>query len=126
MDELRATRELLDRQVREAIATDPLAALPAIAEIHKDTGDHLREAVAAATAQSSWSQIADAIGVSKQAAHQRFKTYAQQTAHEIKTQHRTMKRARRRGDAEAATQARARRDELVEELKSAAGELKNV
>ena len=120
MDDLLATRELLARQVRQAIAADPLAALPTIADLHKDTGEHLRDAVAAATASSSWSQIADAIGVSKQAAHQRFKAYAKDVSAEIRAQHKSMRQARRRGDAEAAAAARARRDELTEDLKRAA------
>ncbi len=120
MDDLSATRELLSQQLAEAIATDPLRALPVIAEIQKETGDHLQEAVRQASSSSSWAQIATALGVSKQAAHQRFNAYAKDVTHEIKSEHRAMKRARRNGDADQAATARARRDDLIAELKTSA------
>jgi predicted DNA-binding protein YlxM (UPF0122 family) len=125
MDDLRTTRELLSRQLAEAIATDPIGALPTISALQKETDEHLREAVRAAALTSSWSEIAGAIGVSKQAAHQRFKTYAKSVAEEMKTEHRTMKKARRHGNADQAAQARARRNELAEDLRTAARALKD-
>ena len=124
MSDLLQTRELLSQQVHAAIAADPRSALPTIAELHKDTGNYLRDAVAAASIDSSWSEIADAIGVSKQAAHQRFKAYAKDVTAEIKHEHRAMKRSRRDGKADQAAQARARRDQLIADLRSAADELK--
>jgi hypothetical protein len=125
MDDLLATRELLFRQLAEAIATDPIGALPTIAALQKETDEHLREAVRAAAGSSSWQEIADALGVSKQAAHQRFRAYAAGVAEQIKTEHRAMKQARRIGDVDQAAQARARRDELGANLRTAARTLKD-
>ena len=124
MDDLAATRGLLYRQLDEAIATDALGTLPFIVELKRGTDDRLREAVRSATAGASWSEIAAELGVSKQAAHQRFKHFAKGVQTEIKAEHRAMKQAQRRGDAAEAAEARARRDGLVDQLKSAAKDLK--
>jgi hypothetical protein len=51
--------------------------------------------------------------------------YTKDVVGEIKTEHEAMKRARRRGDSEGAAQARARRDELTAQLRSAADELEH-
>jgi len=82
------------------------------------------EAVRQAALTSSWREIATALGVSKQAAHQRFKTYAKDVADEMKTHHRAMKRANHNGDTDQAAMARARRDELAVQLRTAARALK--
>jgi len=71
------------------------------------------------------SEIATALGVSKQAAHQRFKTYAKGVADEMKTHHRAARQARRDGDTARATQSKARRDELATQLRAAARALKD-
>lgn len=120
MDDIQATRALLSRQLAEAIASDPLAALSTIADLQKETSEHLREAVRQASSGSSWGAIATELGVSKQAAHQRFNAYAKDVTSEIKSEHRAMKRARRHGDPDRAATALARRDELVAELKASA------
>lgn len=125
MEDLRATRQLLSDQLEAAIASDPLAALSEIVELQREVDVRLREAVRGATTSSSWAEIAKELQVSKQAAHQRFKAYAKDAAEEIKAEHRTMKRARRSGDAEAAALAKQRRDELVSELKTSAKALKH-
>lgn len=125
MDDLRSTRELLSRQLAEAIATDPLGALPTIAALQRETDQHLREAVRHAAVRSSWREIAAGLGVSKQAAHQRFKTYAKGMAAEMRTEHRAMKQARRSGDADRAAEAQARRDELAAQLRAAARAVKD-
>lgn len=125
MNDLRATTELLSRQLAEAVANDPITALPIIAALQRDTDEHLREAVRQAAPGSSWREIAGALGVSKQAAHQRFKAYAKGVTDEIKTEHRAMKQARRNGDADRAAGARARRDELAAHLRTAAKTLKD-
>jgi hypothetical protein len=76
MSDLDTSREQLSRQLAEGIATDPIGVLPIITALQKETDEHLREAVRQAARSSSWSEIATALGVSKQAAHQRFKIYA--------------------------------------------------
>jgi hypothetical protein len=124
-NDLDATRELLSRQLTEAIATDAIGALPIITALQKETDEHLREAVREAALSSSWREIATALGVSKQAAHQRFKTYAKDVADEMRTHQRAIKQARHNGDSERAAQARARRDELAVQLRTAARALKD-
>jgi hypothetical protein len=82
---LDATRERLFRQLADAIDTDPIDVLPIITALQKETDEHLRKALRHAAASSSWREIAAALGVSKQAAHQRFKAYADGVAEEMKT-----------------------------------------
>jgi hypothetical protein len=125
MSDLDATRERLSRQLVEAIDTDPIAVLPIITALQKETDEHLREAVRHAAVSSSWREIAAALGVSKQAAHQRFKAYATGVAEEMKTHHRASKQARRNGDAAQAALSKARRDELATQLRTAARALKD-
>jgi hypothetical protein len=122
--ELSTTREVLSRQLSEAIARDPIGALPFIAALQKETEQHLREAVRLAALTSSWREIATALGVSKQAAHQRFKVYAKGVTDDLKTHHRAMQEAHRRGDSAEAARARTRRDELADQLRTAARALK--
>jgi response regulator of citrate/malate metabolism len=125
MNELHATRQLLSQQLAEAIAEDPIGALPIIAGLQRETDEQVRAAVRQAAPSSSWREIADALGVSKQAAHQRFKVYAKGVTEEMKTEHRAMKQARRNGDAGQAAEARARRDGLADDLRTAAKALKD-
>jgi response regulator of citrate/malate metabolism len=125
MNDLDTTRERLSQQLTDAIATDPIGALPVITALQKQTDEHLREAVRQAALSSSWSEIATALGVSKQAAHQRFRAYAEGVAEEMKTHHRAIKQARRNGDTVQAAQSRARRDELAAQLRTAARSLKD-
>jgi hypothetical protein len=124
-DDLALTRARLSRQLTEAIATDAIGVLPTIAALQKETDQHLRDAVRQAALSSSWRDIATALGVSKQAAHQRFKAYAKDVTAEISNHHREFKRARRSGDPQGAAQARARRDELAGRLRTAARALED-
>jgi hypothetical protein len=124
MSDLDTTREQLFQQLADGIATDPIGVLPIITALQKETDEHLRQAVRQAALSSSWSEIATALGVSKQAAHQRFKTYAKGVTEEMKTQHRVAKQARRDGDTIQAAASRARRDELATQLRTAARALK--
>jgi DNA invertase Pin-like site-specific DNA recombinase len=125
MTDLDITRERLSRQLAEAIDADPIGVLPVITALQKETDEHLREAVRRAARNSSWSEIATALGVSKQAAHQRFKAYAKGVAEEMKTEHRAAKQARRNGDTARAAESKARRDELATQLRTAARSLKD-
>jgi predicted DNA-binding protein YlxM (UPF0122 family) len=125
MNDLDTTRELLSRQLTKAIATDAIGVLPIITALQGETDEHLREAVRQAAQSSSWSEIATALGVSKQAAHQRFKTYAKGVAVEMKAHQRAMTQARRSGDSEQAGQERARREELAAQLRAAAKALRD-
>lgn len=113
------------RQLIEAIATNPIGALLIITALQKQTEEHLREAVRQATINSSWKDVATALGVSKQAAHQRFREYATDVSAEMKTHHRAMKQARRQGDTAESARARARRDQLAVEFRAAAASLED-
>ncbi len=125
LSDLDTTREQLSRQLAEGIATDPIGVLPIITALQKETDEHLREAVRQAALSSSWRDIATALGVSKQAAHQRFRAYAEGVAAEMKTHHRAAKQAHRDGDATQAAQSKARRDELAAQLRTAARAMKD-
>jgi hypothetical protein len=125
ISDLDTTREQLSRQLAEGIATDPIGVLPVITALQRETDDHLHEAVRQAALRSSWSEIATALGVSKQAAHQRFRVYAKGVADEMKTHHRAAKQARRDGDTAQAARSNARRDELATQLRMAARRLKD-
>jgi len=124
-NDLESTRELLSHQLTEAIAADAIGALPIIAAIQKDIDERLRDAVRQAARSSSWREIATGLGVSKQAAHQRFRAYARDVAGEMKVHRRTIKQARRNGDDDQATAARARVEELASEIRTAARSLKD-
>jgi hypothetical protein len=120
MDDITHTRNLLDRELKSAIATDPLTALTAIGEVQRDLETREREAVRAAIQRHSWTEIGAALGVSKQAAHQRLaKTWAAQLTNEIKAAHKAHKTALREGTPEKAAAATARRDALIAEFKNA-------
>ena len=120
LNDLDATRELLSRQLADAVATDAIGALPIITALQKKTDEHLRDAVRRAAVNSSWREIAAALGVSKQAAHQRFRLYARGVADEMKVAQRAIKHARRDGDTDRAQDASARRVALATELRKAA------
>jgi hypothetical protein len=125
MTDLASTHALLNEQLTDAIAADALGTLPTIAQLQRDADEHLKDAVRRAALTASWREIADGLGVSKQAAHQRFKAYAKDVGAQIRDEHRAIRRAKRSGDAAGAAQARARRDGLTEELKASARSLKD-
>lgn len=125
VDDLNTTRELLSRQLTEAIASDAIGTIPIITALQKETNQHLRDAVRQAADRSSWSEIATALGVSKQAAHQRFKAYAKGVADEMKMHRRAIKQARRSGDTDQVVKARERVEELADQLRTVARSLKD-
>jgi hypothetical protein len=63
--------------------------LPIITALQKETNEHLREAVRQAALSSSWSEIATALGVSKQAAHS--KALRDELAAQLRTAARALK-----------------------------------
>ncbi len=64
--------EILNTELRQYVAADPLAALSVITELKSALSQREREAVFLALEQHSWREIGEALGVSKQAAFQRF------------------------------------------------------
>lgn len=68
MDELTA----LNRELEQRTGEDPLAALALITDVRRDIADRERDAVFRALETHSWREIGEALGVTKQAAFQRF------------------------------------------------------
>ncbi|MDX6599601.1 MAG: hypothetical protein QOE87_3488 [Gaiellales bacterium] len=120
MNELDTTRALLNRQLDEVLTADPLEALSAIGGVQRDVAARRGAAVRVAVQRHTWSEIGAALGVSRQAAHQKFaREWAETLQNELKGEVRAFKAAMRDGDARAAGEAERKRDALIAELKGA-------
>ena len=71
----------LEAELGQLIAEDPLAALSSITALRRAVQAREREAVFAALETHSWREVGAALGVSKQAAFQRFGREWVQVAH---------------------------------------------
>lgn len=71
MRELESSRAL-EAELQARISDAPLAALSAITQLRHALQEREREAVFRALETHSWREVGDALGVSKQAAFQRF------------------------------------------------------
>jgi hypothetical protein len=110
---------LLD-QVAARAEREPLAALTMLGQLQRDVDDLRGQVVRIAAADASWAEIGDALGVSKQAAHQRYaKEWAKQLKGELVGETVTLKTALRTRDYDAAAAAERRRTALVEEFRKA-------
>jgi len=120
MDDLTAIRDTLDHHLREATAADPLLALAAINTVAQDVDGHQQAAVRAAAQRHSWTEIGAALGVSKQAAHQKFaKPWANTLKEELKADAKTFKTAMKKGELREAADAKDRLDTVIDEFKTA-------
>lgn len=120
MEQIEDTRKLLDSQLQSAVTADPLAALGVIGAVDRDLDTHRNEAVRSAIQTHSWSEIGDAMGVSRQAAHQKFaKDWAVQLKSELKAEERVMKAAHRSGDDGGVKASKGRIDALLADFKQA-------
>ena len=120
MADFTTARDALNHHLREAIATDPLLALAAIGAVQRDVEGLRRDAVRAAVPRHSWTEIGDALGVSKQAAHQKFaKEWANALKEELETEHKTYKTALKHGELREAADAKDQRDAIIAEFKTA-------
>ena len=110
----------LDDHLEDAIAADPLGALTLIGTVQRDVEDHQRHAVRAAVQHHSWTEIGDALGVSKQAAHQKFaKPWANELKEELKAEAKTFKTLMKKGDLREAADAKDKLDAVIGEFKNA-------
>lgn len=82
MSSLHDSTTAMDGQLGAAAAEQPLEALTAISSLRTMLATHELEAVRIALTEHSWSEIGRALGVSKQAAFQRF---GKQWIREIRT-----------------------------------------
>jgi predicted DNA-binding protein YlxM (UPF0122 family) len=121
MDELATTIDQLDRQIGEATAADPVKGLEAIAGVKRILAIHQGDGVRAAVQQDhSWAEIGEALGVSKQAVHQRFaREWAATLKSELKAEHYAMKAALVAGATARAAESKAKRDAIIAELRGA-------
>jgi hypothetical protein len=112
------TYATLDQQLGAEVARDPLQALSAIGQARQIIDSQQRRAVRVAVQGHSWAEIGTAMGVSKQAAHQKFaRAWVDEIKAEVKAASAAAKAARREGDHEGAATAKARVDELIAEIK---------
>ena len=119
-DDLRQTCDQLSRQLDDAVEADPLHALRAITAVQGVVEEHQRHAVRVAALTHSWTEIGAALGVSKQAAHQRFaKPWAETLKAELKGEALALKTAYRAGDPQRVAAATAKRDAVIDEFKAA-------
>jgi hypothetical protein len=118
MTDLTTTLNDLDGHLTAAIAADPLQALRDIAAVQRDVDGHQRTAVRAAAPRHSWTEIGAALGVSKQAAHQKF---ADELKREIKTEAKTFKTAMKKLELREAADAKDKLDAAIDEFKQVAG-----
>jgi hypothetical protein len=72
MTEPDSSSKTIDADLRAQVVDDPLHALAQITELRRVLQQHEREAVFRALKQHSWREVGEALGVSKQAAFQRF------------------------------------------------------
>lgn len=118
MEDFDATFGRLDEQISAAIGHDPLEALALIGRVQRGVEGHQRAAVRAAAGRHSWKEIGDALGVSKQAAHQRFaKEWAATLREELKAETKTFKTLMKKGELREAADAKERLDAVVDEFK---------
>jgi hypothetical protein len=78
-------RSALNDRISVEVDADPIAALRTISAVQTDLDGHQERAVRAAAQEHSWAAIGEALGVSRQAAHEKFaKRWAQSIKRDVK------------------------------------------
>lgn len=72
MDDLKTHAAALIERLPAAIDADPLAALRVIGALHREVADAQRRAAQAVAHELSWAEVGAVLGVSRQAAHQKY------------------------------------------------------
>jgi hypothetical protein len=106
--------DALAETITQVVEGDPLTALRGIADAQRRLGELESLAVGAAMPLATWADIGAALGITRQAAQQRFKDHLKTR---IIASTKTYKMARSRRDATAVAAAQQHRSELVEEFR---------
>ena len=117
MDAYTQALSTIEERISELTTQSPLDALSSAATLQQQADGLLQRAVESAIGTYSWAQIGAALGISKQAAHQRF---VKSVAASLVEHRREEKRARKAGDSKAMEAAKATQAAALAQLRSAA------
>ncbi len=104
MDEYAKALSTIEERISELTMVSPLDALSSAATLQQQADILLQRAVESAVGTHSWAEIGAALGISKQAAHQK---YVNSVAASLVELRREDKRARKAGDSKAREAAKA-------------------
>jgi len=116
MDEYAKALSTIEERISELTMLSPLDALSSAATLQQQADTLLQRAVESAIGTHSWAEIGAALGISKQAAHQK---YVKSVAESLVEHRRAEKRARKAGDAAAREAAKATQAAVAAQLRSA-------
>ena len=106
----------IEERISELTMLSPLDALSSAASLQQQADTLLQRAVESAIGTHSWAEIGAALGISKQAAHQK---YVKSVAASLVEHRREEKRARKAGDSIAREAAKATQAAVAAQLRSA-------
>jgi hypothetical protein len=115
MDEYTKALSTIEERISEMTTVSPLDALSSAAALQRRADTLLQRAVESAIGTHSWAEIGAALGISKQAAHQK---YVNSVAASLVEYRRQDKRARKAGDSQAREAAKASQVATAAQLRS--------
>ncbi len=116
MDEYTKALNTIEEHISHLTTLSPLDALSSAATLQQQTDTLLQRAVESAIGTHSWAEIGAALGISKQAAHQK---YVKSVAASLVEHRREEKRARKAGDSKSMEAAKATQAAAAAQLRSA-------